>query len=128
ISHEFRTPLTLIVNPIKDMLYSDHKAIDPEELSNVYRNSRRLLSLVDKLLLFHKADSGSDDLRLVKLELVSLCREVFLCFKQHAPSRQLDYQFVCDTERTEVLGARETLQICLFNLISNALKFTPERG
>src|SRR5690606_25227195 len=96
ISHEFRTPLTLIVNPIKDMLYGDNKTPDTEELSNVYRNSRRLLSLVDKLLLFRRADSGADQLRLVKLELVSLCHEVFLCFKQQAASRQLDYQFVCD--------------------------------
>ena len=128
ISHEFRTPLTLIVNPIKDMLYGNNRTPDTEELGNVYRNSRRLLSLVDKLLLFRKADSGADELRLVKLELVSLCHEVFLCFKQHAASRQLDYQFNCEMERIVVLGDREKLEICLFNLISNAIKFTPRQG
>lgn len=128
ISHEFRTPLTLIVNPIKDMLYSDNKVPDTEELSNVYRNSRRLLSLVDKLLLFRKADSGADKLRLVRLDLVTLCNEVFLCFKQHAASRKLAYQFNCDIPQLEILGDREKLEICLFNLISNAIKFTPEQG
>ncbi|WP_257670589.1 hybrid sensor histidine kinase/response regulator transcription factor [Parapedobacter tibetensis] len=129
ISHEFRAPLTLIVNPIKDMLYdSKNKMTDPEELTNIYRNSRRLLSLVDKLLLFRKADSGMDELRLSRLDIVNLCHEVFLCFKQHASSRQLDYRFSCDADHIEVLGDREKLEICLFNLISNAIKFTPEQG
>src|SRR5690606_26078612 len=128
ISHEFRTPLTLIVNPIKDMLYSANKVADTEELGNVYRNSKRLLRLVDKLLLFRKADSGADELRLVKLDLVTLCNEVFLCFKQHAASRHLAYRFSCDMGHIEILGDREKLEICLFNLISNAIKFTPERG
>ncbi|MGK9118264.1 hybrid sensor histidine kinase/response regulator transcription factor [Olivibacter jilunii] len=129
ISHEFRTPLTLIVNPIKDMLFnSNTRDMDRDELTNIYRNSRRLLSLVDKLLLFRKADSGLDELRLARLDIVDLSREVFLCFKQHAASRRLDYRFASEVDHIELLGDREKLEICLFNLISNAIKFTPEHG
>lgn len=128
IAHEFRTPLSLIVNPLKDMLYSKTKTSDTEELSLVYRNAKRLLSLVDKLLLFQKAETQSDDLRLVKLDIKTLAHEVFLCFKQHADSRLLDYRFQSTLSNVFVVGDREKLEICLFNLISNAIKFTPEQG
>lgn len=128
IAHEFRTPLSLIVNPVKDMLYSTDKATDTEGLNLVYRNAKRLLSLVDRLLLFQRAENLSDDLRLVKLDVKHLAHEVFLCFKQHAESRSLDYRFHCASENLYVFGDREKLEICLFNLISNAIKFTPEQG
>ncbi|MFC3198643.1 two-component regulator propeller domain-containing protein [Parapedobacter deserti] len=128
ISHEFRTPLTLIVNPIKELLYSENKVVDSEELAMVYRNSKRLLGLVDQLLLFRKADSGEDRLRLVRLNMVTLCREVFFSFKQHAESRRIDYRFECADEAMVLFADREKMEIVLFNLISNALKFTPEGG
>ncbi len=128
ISHEFRTPLTLIVNPVKELLYSENKMIDSEELHGVYRNSKRLLGLVDQLLLFRKADSGQDRLRVVLLNIVTLCNEVFLCFKQHAASRKIDYRFECAIEKLEAYADREKIEIVLFNLISNALKFTPAHG
>ncbi len=128
ISHEFRTPLTLIVNPIKELIYSENKVVDSEELSMVYRNSKRLLGLVDQLLLFRKADSGEDRLRLVRLNMVTLCREVFLSFKQHAESRKINYRFECADETLELYADREKLEIVLFNLISNAIKFTPGGG
>ncbi|WP_257666346.1 hybrid sensor histidine kinase/response regulator [Parapedobacter tibetensis] len=128
ISHEFRTPLTLIVNPIKELLYSKDKMVDSEELTVVYRNSKRLLSLVDQLLLFRKADSEADKLRLVRLNIVELCHEVFLCFKQQAESKHLNYQFASVGEFVELYGDREKLEITLFNLLSNAIKFTPDGG
>ncbi len=131
IAHEFRTPLTLIVNPIKEMLYpadigDSHSA--PQELHQVYNNAKRLLSLVDKLLLFQKADGDFDQLRLVRLDIVSLSREVFYCFQQLAHARKIDYQFQSEAESCEILGDREKLEICLFNLFHNALKFTASRG
>lgn len=128
ISHEFRTPLTLIINPIKEMLYRKRKEIDGEEIAVVYRNSKRLLGLVDQLLLFRKAESEEDRLRLVRLDVVALCTEVFLCFKQLADSRNIDYRLECSEDTLELYGDREKLEIVLFNLISNAIKFTPDGG
>lgn len=128
ISHEFRTPLTLIINPIKEMLYSKRKTIDSDELSVVYRSSKRLLGLVDQLLLFRKADSEEDSLRLVRLDFATLCHDVFLCFEQLAESHGIDYRFECDADVLEIYADREKLEIVLFNLISNALKFTPRGG
>jgi signal transduction histidine kinase/ligand-binding sensor domain-containing protein/DNA-binding response OmpR family regulator len=128
IAHEFRTPITLIINPIKDFLYKPGAEAGPAEMKMVYRNSRRLLSLVDQLLLFKKAESGIDDLRVVKLNLTHVCREVFLCFTQQAKSQQIDYRFESPAEDIEAYADREKLEIAIFNLISNAMKFTPPNG
>lgn len=128
ISHEFRAPLTLIINPIKEMLYSNRGTVDNRELATVYNNSRRLLSLVDQLLLFQKADDESDAVRFAKLDIVALCKEVFLCFAQYAESKGVSYQFTCFREQLEIYVDREKMEVVLYNLISNALKFTPKGG
>jgi len=129
ISHEFRTPLTLIINPVKELLFGpEDRNGDTSNLHIVYRNARRLLSLVDQLLLFRKADSEADELKIVKLNLVNLFKEVFLCFRHQAKSKNIHFDFFCETEVIEVFADREKIEIALFNLISNAIKFTPDNG
>jgi len=129
ISHEFRTPLTLIINPVKDMLFGKGgQESDPGNLHIIYRNARRLLSLVDQLLLFRKAESDTDKLKIVRLNIVALCREVFLCFNHQARTKHIQFDFSSEKETIEIFADREKMEIALFNLISNALKFTPEHG
>ncbi|WP_345329798.1 two-component regulator propeller domain-containing protein [Mucilaginibacter defluvii] len=128
ISHEFRTPLTLIINPVKELLYRDDKNVDTTNLNVVYRNARRLLSLVDQLLLFRKADLKGDNLKIAQLNVVSLSKEVFLCFSHQARSKNIRFDFDTDIESAELFADREKLEIVLFNLLSNAIKFTPENG
>jgi signal transduction histidine kinase/ligand-binding sensor domain-containing protein/DNA-binding response OmpR family regulator len=129
VAHEFRTPLTLIINPVKELLYSNDPVKDTTgDLNIVYRNARRLLSLVDQLLLFRKAGSETGKLRVVKMNFVDLCREVFLCFIQQAQHKHIRYEFETSRENVELYVDREKMEIALFNLVSNALKFTPENG
>jgi len=128
VSHEFRTPLTLIINPVKEMLTGEYKEADPEQLTTVYRNARRLLSLVDQLLLFRKADSDSDDLKLVQLNFTALCNEVYLYFVQQARQKKIDYRFECINEAIEMFVDQEKMEIVFFNLLSNAFKYTPKGG
>lgn len=127
VSHEFRTPLTLIINPIKEMLSADPEE-EREELNTVYRNARRLISLVDQLLLFRKADSGADSLKVVQLDFAHICKEVYLCFTHQARLKKIDYRFDCPDTPIEMYVDREKIEIVLFNLLSNALKFTPPGG
>jgi ligand-binding sensor domain-containing protein/signal transduction histidine kinase/AraC-like DNA-binding protein len=127
ISHEFRTPLTLIINPIKDMLNSSRNT-ENGDLNIVYRNARRLLSLVDQLLLFRKTESENDRLKVVKLNFSHLCHEVYLCFIHQAKTRDIDYVFECVNDNIELYADREKIEIAFFNLISNAIKFTPDGG
>lgn len=128
ISHEFRSPLTLIIDPLKELLHHPDKASGVNDLNIVYRNARRLLSLVDQLLLFRKADTEADKLKITKGNFSALCREVFICFTQQAKARNINYEFACDNAAIELYLDREKMEIVLFNLISNALKFTPEGG
>lgn len=124
ISHEFRTPLSLIINPLKLRL---HQAADLE-LTVAYRNARRLLSLVDQLLLFRQADSGADELKASGFNIIHLCNEVYQCFIQQAAARNINYQFRFSTDEVPVHADYEKIEIALFNLLSNAFKFTPDGG
>jgi signal transduction histidine kinase/ligand-binding sensor domain-containing protein/DNA-binding response OmpR family regulator len=130
ISHEFRTPLTLIINPLKDILHRDTAAgeTDRQEIRIVFRNARRLLSLVDQLLLFRKAESGADRLKIGKVRIRELCHEVYLAFQQKARAEHVDYTFDGGGTDPEVYVDREKMEIVFYNLLSNALKYTPPGG
>jgi len=144
ISHEFRTPLTLIINPVKDLLAKASASAsasaeaeagsgsgsgeEQAELNIIHRNARRMLSLVDQLLLFRKAESGVDRLVPARLNLCELSREVYLSFTQQAKAKNIRYEFFCENEALEVVADREKIEIVLFNLVSNAMKYTPADG
>lgn len=128
IAHEFRTPLTLIMNPVKELLNSDGKKMSLEDMSGVFRNAKRLLSLVDQLLLFGKAEGEDDKLKVSRFNIHDLCYEVFLCFNSQASSKKIHYTFHCDSKDLEIYGDRQKLEIALFNLVSNAFKYTPAGG
>ena len=128
ISHELRTPLTLIVNPIKDLLQSNGANLDLIDISSVYRNSRRLLSLVDQLLLFRTSESEITELQPSWLNMKDICYEVFLCFNNQVKAKHLFYEFRCGDPEIIGYADREKLEIVLFNLLSNAIKYTSEQG
>lgn len=130
ISHEFRTPLTLIINPAKVLI--DNQATTggkPDgEINVIYRNARRMLSLVDQLLHFRKVDSSAEQVFPVRLNFSRLCHEVYLCFVQQASSKHIKYEFYCENSAIELYADRAKMEIILYNLISNALKYTPAEG
>lgn len=126
ISHEFRTPLTLIINPIKDLLVQSKSNAD--ELNIVYRNARRLLGMVDHLLLFRKTETENTKLKASKINFVTLCNDVFVCFAQQVKLKKINYTIDYKADSIEVYADREKIEIVLFNLISNAIKFTPDGG
>ncbi|WDF67060.1 two-component regulator propeller domain-containing protein [Sphingobacterium oryzagri] len=128
IAHEFRNPLTLIVDPLQTILNKEDEHIDKQELTIIYNNSKRLNNLVDKLLMFRKVESGFYDLRPEKFNLITIIEEIFHCFKQQASKRNIQYELDIIIPSVEVFADREKFEICLFNLVSNALKFTPDKG
>lgn len=127
ITHELRTPLTLIVNPVREMLEKAETKLK-SDLNIVYRNASRLLMLADQLLLFRTVDKETSSLQVCRLNLYQLCKDTFECFSQMALSKSIRYQLVCDNEHLEISGDARKLEIALFNLISNAIKFTPPQG
>ncbi|WP_431294401.1 ligand-binding sensor domain-containing protein [Pedobacter sp. P26] len=127
ISHEFKTPLTLIMNPIKDLLKTSFGAGNGE-LKMIYRNAKRLLGLVDQLLLFRKAEEDLHELKITELNLTLLIEEVFQCFISQAKSKALIYNFYHNEDEVMIYADAEKMEIVLFNLIANAISFTPAGG
>ena len=128
ISHEFRTPLTLIVSPLKDLMAETTSGHIQNKLSTVHRNARRLLSLVDQLLLFRKVESIEQQLCLSNFDMNEACNEVFLSFVQRAACKNIFFYFDRPSGEVFYCGDKEKIEIILFNLLSNALKYTPAGG
>lgn len=128
VSHEFRTPLSLIINPVKDLLQKSEEKKETAELKIVYRNAKRLLRLVDQLLLFKKAEEETDKLNLAEVNLYNLSHEVFLCFSEQARSKQINYELQSNVHDLVIQADKDKIEIALFNLLSNAFKYTPDGG
>lgn len=127
ISHEFRTPLTLIINPLKELM-TDATDASAKKIKLIQRNAKRLLSLVDQLLIFRKVESIDQHLKLEKFNLKDTCNEVFLSFLPLTTSKKIDFNIHLPDSITDVYGDKEKIEIILFNLLSNAIKFTPANG
>ncbi|RBQ04328.1 hybrid sensor histidine kinase/response regulator [Pedobacter miscanthi] len=129
ISHEIRTPLTLIVGPLDKLIENakDDPALN-RELQPIKNNADRLMNLVTELLDFRKAESGKMTLHVSQGDVVKFCREIFLAFQNMAISKNIDYTF--DSDEPEILLYFDKVQMekVLFNLLSNAFKFTLVNG
>ncbi len=128
ISHEFRTPLTLIVSPLAEIL--ENKNLPPsviEKLIIVQRNSNRLLNLVSQLLDFRKADHNLLTLDVDTDNFVSFAHEVFLYFNELATSRNIQYTFQSTTDDITFPFDRNNMEIVLCNLLFNAFKNTSSK-
>ena len=128
ISHEFRTPLTLIINPLKELFKTKESDESHKKISMVYRNARRLLSLVDQLLLFRKVESVDQQMRVERFDIVEVCQEVYLSFNQHAFAKNINFSFDRSGHPISIYGDKEKIEIILFNLVSNAFKYTGPGG
>lgn len=124
ISHELRTPITLIVNPVKKLLQVNGDNPELVDLSTVYRNAQRMLSLVDQLLLFRSTDDEILAFQPQLIDIKETCHEVFLCFINQVKSKDINYQFKSPDVITNILADREKLELILFNILSNAIKYT----
>ncbi len=107
MSHEFRTPLTLIINPVKELLYSDGRQIESKDLTIVYRNARRLLSLVDQLLLFRKADPGRRPAENCTPGHSRYLPGSISLFYSPAGMKKLQFDFTCNAENAMAYADRE---------------------
>lgn len=123
ISHEFRSPLAMIINPVRELLYSDGKAIDTFSLGVIYKNARRLLNMVDQLLYFRKVENETGALNIGQVDVATLLKEIFHCFTNEAKMKELVYELHCPDEPLYLCADKEKLEIALFNIVSNAIKF-----
>lgn len=129
ITHEFRTPLTLILGPIRDLLASDNhpdKVVQP--LSLIQKNAQRLLNLVNQVLTFRKLATDHEPMNITHGNIVAFLEEIFLPFQEIAKSRNIKYQFKATSKEIMLGFDQDKLEKVFFNLLSNAFKFTPDQG
>jgi signal transduction histidine kinase/ligand-binding sensor domain-containing protein/DNA-binding response OmpR family regulator len=129
VSHEFRTPLTLIIDPLESLLsgkLSNDKA--KEYYGVMHRNAVRLLVLINQFLDFRKLESGKLTLKVFKGDIVAFLRNVMAAFEFQAEQKNIDYQLETNLTELEFGFDADGVEKILYNLISNAFKFTPEGG
>jgi len=129
ISHEIRTPLTLIVGPLEQLIENakDNPTLN-RDLQPIKNNADRLMNLVTELLDFRKTESGKMTLHVSPGDIVKFSKEIFLAFQNMAISKKIDYSFQTETSHLELYFDKIQLEKVLFNLLSNAFKFTPDGG
>jgi len=129
-SHELRTPLTLILGPVEELLTSGPALSAPQrhDLSLVRRNAQRLLQLVNQLMDFRKIDVGKMPVRATEGNLVAFVREIIDVFEKTARQRGIRLRFLPAEPVIPLWFDVNVLDKVFFNLLANALKFTPERG
>lgn len=128
LSHEFRTPISLIMGPIEKL---HEKEADPgkqEQLTMVKRNARRLLNLVNQLLDFRKLEEHELNLNATEGDIVAFVREAAESFRDLAERRQI--RFSCKSALSHYYTSfdRNKMERVLFNLLGNAFKFTGREG
>lgn len=128
VSHEFRTPLTLMLGPLEDLL-SQSAALPPEQreqLNMAHRNSLRLLKLVNTLLDFSRAEAGRLQATYEPVNLATLTEDLVSVFRSAIERAGLKLSVKCDPLDQPVYVDREMWEKIVFNLLSNAFKFTFE--
>ena len=129
VSHELRTPLSLIINPSEEIL-------ENEALSNkgsgyiqvVLKNARRMLRLVNQLLDLKKVESGKATLKVSEVEIIQFCQNTVAYFTEVIEKRHLSVIVSADVPELQAWVDAEKLDTVLYNLLANAIKFSPDKG
>ena len=129
ISHEFRTPLTMIAGPVKQLCSDDNLTEQNRHLMSITKvNVNRMLNLVNQLLDFNKLDNGQLPLEVERIDLAALLRQIVEIFSLHAENKELKFETSGIEENCFITADADKLTKIINNLLSNALKFTPRGG
>jgi signal transduction histidine kinase/ligand-binding sensor domain-containing protein/DNA-binding response OmpR family regulator len=129
ISHEFRTPLTLIIGPVENILDQNKLGQHTQKaLHMILRNAYRLLRLVNQLLDLRKIEKGKLSLHAVESDLISFTREVYQSFEELAKTKNINFEYIPKIDELIMHFDQDKLDKVLFNLLSNAFQFTGSGG
>lgn len=127
VSHEFRTPLSLIITPL-DRLIKNAKEEEKPQLQMILRNGKRLLNLVNQLLDFRKMEVSELRLQPRQADLIAFIRELVHSFSDVAEGKAIALSFETNCQELQTAFDQDKIERILFNLLSNAFKFTPQEG
>ena len=126
ISHELRTPLTLIIAPVENILQNERISQNVRgQLEIVQSNSRRMLRMVNQLLEFRKVQNQKMKLKVQQTLLSELVEETSMNFQKEAYDKHIHFEIINNAADSTVWVDRQRMDTILWNLLSNAFKFTP---
>lgn len=131
ISHEFRTPLTLIIGPLEKLIQQGHSLSEKkiaESYAIMHRNASILLRLINQLVDFRKFEQGKMKLYASESNIITFLNEVFLSFAELAENKNITYNFNTSRDDIKIWFDDDKLERIMYNLLSNAFKFTPQNG
>ena len=128
ISHEFRTPLTLVMGQIESVLPTLEKPASVEKLEVAHRNAAQLQRLINQLLDLSKLEGGKMTLRASGQNIVPLLQQLTSTFESMAQQKNIALRFESTCPTIRVYYEQDKVEKVLYNLLSNALKFTPTGG
>ena len=127
ISHEFRTSLTLIMGPL-EYLRKNHKGEGSDLMEIMSRSSERLRRLVNQLLDFRKVDAGKMEVHNTTQDLIPFLKDLFDTYSYYAGEKELDYTFTSSLDTLVMDFDKDKLDKMVYNLLSNAFKYTDKGG
>jgi signal transduction histidine kinase/ligand-binding sensor domain-containing protein/DNA-binding response OmpR family regulator len=128
ISHDLRTPLTLIVTPLQILLKEATNESMRKKLGVMYKNAQQLLALINSLLDFHKLDVGAERLNLKSGNFVNFISEIYISFCVYAEELNINFFLSNDMESLIMPFDQDKVRKILINILSNAFKYTPNGG
>jgi signal transduction histidine kinase/ligand-binding sensor domain-containing protein/DNA-binding response OmpR family regulator len=128
VSHEFRTPLTLILSPLEKIIKQVPDEEQKQQLNLVQRNAKRLLGLVNQLLDFRKIEVQEMKLHPAIGDIVAFSQDICHSFMDIADKKNIHLSFSSNIEHLEIYFDKDKLEKILFNLLSNAFKYTHDGG
>ncbi len=128
ISHDLRTPLTLIITPLQILMNDTTNDVMRKKLGNIYKNAQQLLTLINSLLDFRKLDVGAERLNLKSGDFVHLVREIYTTFCIYADERNINFSMLNEMQSLTMQFDQDKIQKTITNLLSNAFKYTPDGG
>ncbi len=128
VSHEFRTPLSLIIAPLDRIIKQIADEDQKKQLNLVQRNAKRLLSLVNQLLDFRKMEVQEVKLHPSIGDIIRFSKDISHSFADIAEKKKIELSFSSNVDRLEIYFDKDKIEKILFNLISNAFKYTDDDG
>ncbi|WP_339881463.1 hybrid sensor histidine kinase/response regulator transcription factor [Polaribacter vadi] len=128
LSHEFRTPLTLISGPLDRVIENNKNPESEKFLEIIKRNTHRLLSLIDQLITFRQAEQGFLNLNFTKSTLGDFLYPTTEAFENYSLEKNINFYYKINSPNEEIIIDIEKLERILFNLLSNSFKNTPPQG
>ena len=128
VSHEVRTPLTLILAPLDRLIVSLRESPYASDLRLIQKNANRLLRVINQILDFRKVEGKQEKLAVREIDLVPFVGEIKSYFDSMASVRVISYTFTSSIKQCTLWIDPDLLERVFFNLLSNAFKFTPEGG